>query len=153
VGLIRTALGVVGLTSAAQAQALSQRAEAADRRAGELKEALAEARADAARWKAKAAELGERLAKLEDTAERLPKIEREMQHWKTRDEKHVAQLAEVRERMERAERAVALSREHLMATETKLDIIEGAVNVLDTRTRRALESSAQEPAGVAPIRR
>lgn len=143
----------MGLTSAAYARALSQRAEAADRRAGEMKEALADARADAARWKAKAAELGERLAKLEDSAERLPKLEREMQQWKTRDEKHVAQLAEVRERMERAERAVALSREHLMATETKLDIIEGAVNVLDTRTRRALESSAPEPAGIAPTRR
>lgn len=151
-GLLRSALGAVGLTSAAHARALSQRAEAADSRAGELKEALAGARADAARWKAKAAELGERVAKLEEAAERLPKVEREMQQWKTRDEKHVAQLADVRERMERAERAVALSREHLMATETKLDIIEGAVNVLDTRTRRALESRAPEPAGAAPTR-
>jgi predicted nucleic acid-binding Zn-ribbon protein len=153
VGLLRSALAVVGLTSAAHARALSLRVDAADRRAGELKEALAEARADAARWKTKASELGERLAKLEDAAERLPRLEREMQQWKTRDEKHVAQLAEVRERMERAERAVALSREHLMATETKLDIIEGAVNVLDTRTRRVQESSAPEPAGAAPTRR
>jgi chromosome segregation ATPase len=151
--LLRKAFSVVGLTSSAHARALSQRAEAADRRAGELKEALAGARAEAARWKTKAAELGERLAKLDDAAERLPRLERDLQQWKTRDEKHVAQLGEVRERMERAERAVALSREHLMATETKLDIIEAAVNVLDARTRRALEASAPESAAAAPARR
>jgi hypothetical protein len=51
---------------------------------------------------------------------------------------HAAKLAEVRERMRRAERAAAVSQEHLIATEAKLDIVEAALGVLDRRTRRPL---------------
>jgi len=40
--------------------------------------------------------------------------------------------------MVRAEHATALSQEHLLATETKLDVIEAALGVLDRRTRRSL---------------
>ena len=137
-GLLHSLLGAVGLTSAGRARTLMNRAEAADHRAAELKRAVSDARAEAARWKAKVSELSERAGKAEQAAERLPKIERELQQVKARDDKHVAQLAEVRERMLRAERAAALSQEHLTATEAQLDVIEAALGVLDRRTRKPL---------------
>jgi predicted nucleic acid-binding Zn-ribbon protein len=137
-GLLHTLLGIVGLTTAGRAQTMAKRLETADQRGAELKRAVAEAREDAARWKARAGELTARAAKAEQAAERLPKAERELQRWRTRDEKHTAQLAEVRERMIRAERAAELSQEHLTATEAKLDVIEAAIGVLDRRTRQPL---------------
>jgi predicted nucleic acid-binding Zn-ribbon protein len=149
-GVLRAALAVVGLAPAAHLNRVSGRVEAAEQRAAESKRALGELREEVGRWKKKAEEFEKRLAKAEEAAQRLPKAEREMQQWKARDEKHLGQLAEVRERMERAERAVALSREHLMATETKLDIVEGAIGVLDARTRAALQATASAPAEAQP---
>ena len=137
-GLLSSLLGAVGLATAGRARMLTKRVETSDQRVAELKRAVADAREEAARWKDKASALSARVAKAEQAAERLPKTERELQQWKARDEKHVAQLAEVRERMIRAERAAALSQEHLTATETKLDIIEAAIGVLDRRTRKPL---------------
>ena len=137
-GLLHSLLGAVGLTSAGRARTLMTRIEAADQRAAELTRAVAEAREETARWNARAKELTDRVATAERAAGRLPKVERELQQVRTRDEKHVAQLAEVRERMLRAEHATSLSQEHLIATEAKLDIIEAAINVLDQRTRRPL---------------
>ena len=137
-GLLHSLLGAVGLATAGQARTLMKRVDAADQRVSDLKRAVTDAREEAARWKSKAAELTDRVATAEQAAGRLPKIERELHQWRTRDEKHVAQLAEVRERMIRAERAAALSQEHLTATETKLDVIEAAIGVLDRRTRTPL---------------
>ena len=137
-GLLQSLLGAVGLTSAGHAQTLMKRLETADQRSADLTRALADARAETAQWKAKARELTGRAARAEQAAERLPKLERHLQQVKARDDKHIAQLAEVRERMLRAEKAAALSQEHLIATETKLDVIEAAINLLDQRTRRPL---------------
>jgi hypothetical protein len=44
----------------------------------------------------------------------------------------------LRVRLVEAEQALGLAREHLMAIDTKLDILEGAANVLDARTRAAI---------------
>lgn len=130
-GLLHLLLGAVGLASAGQVRTAQQRA-------ADLKRAVADSREEAARWKTKANELSAKLSDAEHAAERLPKVERQLQQWKARDEMHAAKLAEVRERMRRAERAAALSQEHLIATETKLDIVEAALGVLDRRTRRPL---------------
>jgi predicted nucleic acid-binding Zn-ribbon protein len=130
-GLLQSLLGAVGLAPAGHVSA-------AQRRADDLKRSASDSRAEAARWKAKAGELTAKLADAEHAAERLPKVERQLQQWKARDEMHVAKLAEIRERMRRAERAAALSQEHLIATETKLDVVEAALGVLDRRTRRPL---------------
>lgn len=131
----RRGLAAFGLAPASHVSHLQHRVESAERRAEQGKQAIAEARDAATRWKARASELEEQVRKNARLAERLAKAERELQQVTARDEKHLGQLKEVRERMERAEKAVALSREHLMATETKLDIVEAAIHVLDTRTR------------------
>ena len=130
-GLLQSLLGAVGLAPAGHVRA-------AQRRADDFKRSVADSRADAARWKAKVTELTAKLQDAERAIERLPKIERQLQQWKARDEMHAAKLADVRERMRRAERAAALSQEHLIATETKLDVVEAALGVLDRRTRRPL---------------
>ena len=137
-GLLDSLLGAVGLASAKRTRTLVKRAETADRRAAALERAMTEAREETARWKARAHELTERIATAERAAEQLPKVERELQQVRTRDEKHRAQLADVRNRMLRAEHAASLSQEHLIATEAKLDVIEAAIIVLDGRTRRPL---------------
>ena len=46
-------------------------------------------------------------------------------------------LDDARGRLEEAQRGATFAREHLMAMETKLDLIEAAIQVLDTRTREA----------------
>ena len=137
-GLLDSLLGAVGLASAGHTRTLMKRVEASDQRAAELTRAVADAREETARWKTRAGELTERAARAERAAEQLPKVERELQQVRMRDQKHLAQLAEVRERMRRAEHAASLSQEHLIATEAKLDVIEAAILVLDGRTRRPL---------------
>ena len=130
-GLLTSFLGAIGLASAGQLRAAQQRAD-------ELKRAVADSRAEVARWKAKTNELSAKLSDVEHAAERLPRVERQLQQWKARDDMHAAKLAEVRDRMRSAEKAAALSQEHLLATETKLDVIEAALGVLDRRTRKPL---------------
>jgi predicted nucleic acid-binding Zn-ribbon protein len=130
-GLLTSFLGAIGLASAGQLRAAQLRAD-------ELKRAVADSRAEVARWKAKTNELSAKLSDVEHAAERLPRVERQLQQWKARDDMHAAKLAEVRDRMRTAEKAAALSQEHLLATETKLDVIEAALGVLDRRTRKPL---------------
>jgi len=134
-GVLARILGVAGLASGGHLDSVTARADKAEARLAELKTALASAREELDRLKEKSADQARRLIKADAAAGRAAKAERELEQVRARDEKHLAQLSEMRERVERAERAVALSREHLMATETKLDIIEGAISVLDSRTR------------------
>lgn len=110
----------------------ARRADAVDARLAEMQRALAETREEAQRWKKKAAELTQQLERFEDAARRLPRVERDLAEAKERLDK----LRAVKHALERAERTVAISQEHLLTTETKLDVIEGAIAVLDRRTRR-----------------
>jgi prefoldin subunit 5 len=52
-------------------------------------------------------------------------------------------------RLAETEQALALAREHLMMVDVKLDILEGAANVLDARTRRAI--SKQHSGITSPV--
>ena len=49
------------------------------------------------------------------------------------------------QRLHRAEQIIALTRGHLLTMETKLDVLEGAITVLDRRTRDHLEHGTKEP--------
>jgi chromosome segregation ATPase len=110
---------------------LAERLESADRRNSELKQALTESREEAQRWKHKAAELTQQLERAQKAAERLPLVERDL----ARARERIAHLSALKDALANAEKTIALSREHLVATEAKLDIIEGAIAVLDRRTR------------------
>ena len=63
-------------------------------------------------------------------------------HWKTKAEEVQVQLRELRGRLIEAERVETQLREFLMANETKLDLVEAAINALDQRTRREVGRGA-----------
>ena len=52
--------------------------------------------------------------------------------------KRIQKARALDERLDRAERDLTAARDLLMAIEVKLDILEGAAQVLDARTRRML---------------
>lgn len=124
-------LAFLGLASPARLRKLTERLEAAERRASELKQALSTSREETQRWKTRAAEVSRQLASAEKAVTRLRVVERELSESRAR----VTQLRNLKQTLVRAERTAALSQEHLLATETKLDVIEGALTVLDLRTR------------------
>ena len=57
--------------------------------------------------------------------------------WKARAEALSEEKRDLRARLEEVQRASITAREYLMATEAKLDLIEAALQVLDSRTREA----------------
>ena len=69
--------------------------------------------------------------KNQDTETKLAAANKETERWK---HKHTGYLAKLSQ-LERAEQLTKLAREHLLTLETKLDVIEGAITVLDRRTR------------------
>ncbi len=54
------------------------------------------------------------------------------------DQKRIEKARVLDERLDRAERDLTAARDLLMTIEVKLDILEGAAQVLDARTRRML---------------
>jgi chromosome segregation ATPase len=122
--LISRLLALFGLVSARRYEALAEQAK--------------QARGAAEEWKAKAAE----------SVARAKALEADVNHRTRQAEKSEVSLARLRQRNEDidglrarladAEHKLMVAREHLMAIEVKLDILEGAANVLDIRTRAAI---------------
>ena len=59
--------------------------------------------------------------------------------------RHRADLESVLKRLIEAEQELAAARNHLMVVEVKLDILEGAANVLDARTRTTTAQQSGAP--------
>lgn len=78
--------------------------------------------------KAKVRETKERLARLSLDAKMKARVAKDLQQ-------RVSNLQALQKRLTVAERDLAAARELLMAVDVKLDILEGAANVLDVRTR------------------
>ena len=114
-------LGLFGLTSLERLQSATARADQLKDRADDLAKRLDKNRQDTERWKQKS----------QETETKLATAAKETERWK---QKHAGYLAKLSQ-LERAERLTKLAREHLLALETKLDVIEGALTVLDRRTR------------------
>jgi hypothetical protein len=100
---------------------------------------VADAKAGALAWKTKAGEAMARVKSLEAEVKRQTQLIHKLE---TSNEKLRHRQDEIekllRVRLVEAEQALGLAREHLMAIDTKLDILEGAANVLDARTRAAI---------------
>jgi DNA repair exonuclease SbcCD ATPase subunit len=114
-------MAVVGLVPARRYAALARRVD-------DLKEQV---RA----WKTRA----------DKASERVRQLEAERQQQKHRSDSRAAaerqletELATMEPRLSGTARDRAMGREHLMTIEVKLDILEGAANVLDARTRTTL---------------
>lgn len=152
--IILKLLALLGLAPATHvAQATARAGKAADRVA-RLEERLARLSDDRDRWKQQhqeaASALGEakRAARrAEDDAARAraeaAAARSQNDQWRSRADALTRELHDLRERLDESRRIGALAREHLMATEVKLDLIEAAIQVLDTRTRAAALSLRQ----------
>ena len=111
---------------------------------------VADAKAGALAWKTKTAEAMERAKSLEAEVKRqaqtIHRLETTTEKLRQRQDE-IERLLRVR--LVEAEQALGLAREHLMAIDTKLDILEGAANVLDARTRPVI--SKQHDGVRAPV--
>jgi hypothetical protein len=94
-------------------------------------------------WKAKAADAVARAKQFEEQARHEAKRAEKYRQAAERMEKRTASLEELVARLKVVERELAVAREHLMAVEVKLDILEGAANVLDLRTRIAIHETSE----------
>lgn len=105
------------------------------RRYEELSRRLRDITRDRDDWKKRAVKMSRRERTLEqhahELARQLKKLQRQSRPMAGDD------LTAVQTRLAETERALALAREHLNAIEVKLEILEGAANVLDARTRVA----------------
>jgi chromosome segregation ATPase len=152
--LLGRAAARAGLVSRAKYVQASEALQRANGKIAELKELLEAARADSRALKAKVEEVTGRLTHQRDEdsakhAKRAAKATEELERVRAREEKHRVVIAELREKAISSERAVRIAREQLMAVEVKLDIIEGAITVLDGRTRAALKA-ADRASAAAP---
>jgi len=109
--------------------------------------ALRDSQSEVARQKRRAEKLGAAGEKLR--ADLQEKYERECRKLAETDQKRSRELEELQQRLERAETALALARETLMTVEVKLDILEGAANVLDVRTRMMSSRGAHAGSGAS----
>jgi chromosome segregation ATPase len=130
-------LGLFGLARATHLRAATERVNTLKEQAADAKQRLEAARQDATHWKERAAEANGRIAAATQDVER----------WKSKDSGHLEELATVQDklaRLKQAEQVIELTRGHLLTMETKLDVLEGAITVLDQRTRDSVERPARE---------
>lgn len=123
-------LGAFGLVSARRYDVLSR--------------ALDEAKAGSAEWKAKTGEAMARVRSLEGEVRRQTQVAEKLRTSLEKQKQRREDIQKLRLRLADAERELVVAREHLMAIEVKLDILEGAANVLDSRTRAAIARPRSE---------
>ena len=140
---LKRALALVGLAPARQvAREEAERRRAADR-VRALEAQIAATRATLETWKhrseehAAAAAAWKRSASQTEEKARddVARVKAHSRKLKSRVEALAAQVDDFQSRLEQAGDATAAARRELMVLETKLDLLEAAVNVLDARTR------------------
>ena len=157
---IRGLLSTVGLAPAAQIERLTGDARRAEAKIAHLENQLEQVREESHTWKRRYEDTTDASAgwkqaahRAESEAERAKSgidktradlervrtdFEREQARaadWRRRAEALTNELQDMRSRLENAHRATDSANEQLMAMEVKLDLIESAIQILDTRTR------------------
>lgn len=122
-------LGVVRLSSH---QSVLEQLRRLESQAARLTEDLQRARASSRSWKDKSDTTSRNL---KTTLGELARLTRRYQKAAEENSKLRQRVLPLVERVMAAESALILARENLMAVEVKLDILEGAAQVLDRRTR------------------
>jgi hypothetical protein len=131
--LLLKLLAAFGLVPASRYHALARQAE--------------QLRTSARSWKATAAQTQDRVRALEQDLHRQSRLVKEARAV-AKGSHSEGDVAKLRQQLADTERELMLAREHLMAIEVKLDILEGAANVLDVRTRAAIRQSTGTGAAV-----
>ena len=148
---IKRALESVGLTPAGQLQRSESQSRQLLEKIQQLEHRVTKLRADADTWKqryddiaAKLRESREMAAKVAADAERMREgaehAKARATEWKARADGLTVEKRDLRARLEEAHRSALTAREYVMATEAKLDVIEAAIQLLDSRTREAAVS-------------
>jgi chromosome segregation ATPase len=137
--LQRRLLGAFGLVRRSELAAANARVEKLNARAAQVSTELDDLRKQLKAAGGEAARQGARLAAAEERADkekaRAAELQAHVVSLRERNDKEAERTREIKTRFEQAAKAVEFAQSHLMATEVKLDIIEGAINVLDRRTR------------------
>ena len=135
-------LQALGVVSASRYGAVAERLRKSEARVESLSKKLEEAAADSRTIRAKLEEAHRRLRETESEAaretQRLQKLKAEADRELARQKKKTVDIPALQDRLDELERELTVARGHLMAIEVKLDILEGAANVLDGRTRTVL---------------
>jgi chromosome segregation ATPase len=101
-------------------------------------------------WKGKAKEAMKRLKARDAEAKRDAQAQEKLKAANDKLRQRQDEIESIlRKRLVDAERELVTAREQLMAIDVKLDILEGAANVLDSRTRAAF--SKQHAGTVARV--
>jgi chromosome segregation ATPase len=128
--LLAALLAAFGLVSARRYEALSR--------------SLDSVKSAGAEWKKKAAQAEAHQRSIETELRRqshlVAKLRGSVDKWK----EYQADVKKLRDRLNDTERELMVARDHLMAIEVKLDILEGAANVLDKRTRSSASKDRHE---------
>jgi chromosome segregation ATPase len=146
--LFRT-LGFVRADRLAAAEEQIRKVQAQAAKAGE---GIEQSKADAREWRARAGEAEKRVHDLEHEVgrqtERLEKVRADLTTQLQAERARVAELQQaLRQRLVDADRDLLVARDHLMAIEVKLGILEGAANVLDGRSRAVLDAQRRRETG------
>jgi chromosome segregation ATPase len=149
--MVSRLLTALGLVRASAHAATCEQVRKIESRAGKLAQSVEELRAELRSSKARAGEAEKRAGELEREAvrqsERAEKIRADLNAQLDTERGRVAEFQALRQRLGAAEREAAVARDHLMAIEVKLDILEGAANVLDRRIRTVLAADAKRETG------
>ena len=143
---IRRALAGIGLAPAGQVHRMTEESRHVSDKIKSLEDRMAKLRTDADTWKQRHDEVAAKLDALREAVTRAEADARDaragvehakarVNEWKGRSESETQEKLALRARLEEAQRTAINAREYLMATEAKLDLIEAAIQVLDTRTR------------------
>ena len=151
-GPVRRLLRAFGLSPAADVDRAIADAARAAARVQSLESRLAKLRADADAWKQRHEEVASKLASfraaLDESRADVDRaragaehLKARVQEWKGRAEAATGEKLALRDRLAETERVAEAAREYLMATETKLDLIEAAIQTLDLRSRGSVAPS------------
>jgi chromosome segregation ATPase len=150
-GLFRT----LGFVRADRYTAAEQQLRKAQAHAEKLAQSGEDAKRENREWKTKAGDAERRMRDLEREVarqtERVEKVRADLAAQLESERARVVELQDaLRQRLVESDRDLLVARDHLMAIEVKLDILEGAANVLDGRTRALLDARRQRETG-APV--
>jgi chromosome segregation ATPase len=147
--LLVTLLKRIGLTPSGHYREALAREQRAAVKLRQLQDAIRSLKADRTEMKARVqAELHRAKALDRQLTVKDREMHRKIKGFNTYKEKAERRAKDLRRSFQEAEQLVAQAREQLATVEVKLDILEGAANVLDLRTRSSIANDAGEPGAV-----
>jgi chromosome segregation ATPase len=132
-------LKILGLIPASRLASVAERLRKSESRVETLSKKLEEVQTESRAWRSKVDEAQKRVKELEGEvsreAQRFQKAKAEIEKEAARDKKKTVDADALDAHLDEADHDLTVARNHLMAIEVKLDILEGAATVLDGRTR------------------